>query len=43
MFIRKEHNMNDTKNCPKCDTVKPLSEFNLDNKTKIKTMLLQNM
>ena len=35
MFIGKEHNMNDTKNCAKCDIVKPLSEFNLDNNNKI--------
>ena len=29
-----DHNMNDTKNCTKCNIVKHLSEFNLDNKNK---------
>jgi hypothetical protein len=36
MFIRKERNMNDTKSCRRCNIVKPLSEFNLDNKSKDK-------
>ena len=34
MFIRKEHNMSN-KNCRRCNIVKPLSEFNLDNNNKI--------
>ena len=36
MFTRKERNMNDTKSCRKCNIVKPLSEFNLDSKSKDK-------
>jgi hypothetical protein len=36
MFTRKEHNMNDTKNCRICNIVKPLSEFNLDSNSKDK-------
>jgi hypothetical protein len=36
MFTRKERNMNDTKSCRRCNIVKPLSEFNLDSKSKDK-------
>jgi hypothetical protein len=36
MFIRKERNMDHTKSCRRCNIVKPLSEFNLDSKSKDK-------
>ena len=36
MSTGKERNMNNTKSCKKCNIVKPLSEFNLDSKSKDK-------